>query len=288
MTKESVLNKVFKEYKIEKRIFGGMMNEAYIVLANNKRYIIYIPGKGSNDLVNRENEKLVQSKVYNASLTSKNIYFDTKTGIKINEFIEGKSLNFVKDEEIDISSLADSLKRLHQINVSDVKEEYDVFKNIKDYHDLGIKNNLIYDKKLLDLEKFIISKRNYLEGNKTVLSHNDLQKSNIVLSDDNKYLLIDFEFMMKNDPIYDIACFANDKISDGYQLLEAYYKDELDDDKKIRFYLFRIAIALQWAFLAEFKHFNKEGEIHGYNFKEVAKHFIDLASDAYSCVSVYF
>ena len=50
-----------------------MMNEAYIVSANNKRYIIYIPGKGSNDLVNRENEKLVQSKVYNASLTSKNI-----------------------------------------------------------------------------------------------------------------------------------------------------------------------------------------------------------------------
>lgn len=288
MTKEIVLNKVFKEYKIEKRIFGGMMNEAYIVSANNKRYIIYIPGKGSNDLVNRENEKLVQSKVYNASLTSKNIYFDTVTGIKINEFIEGKSLNFVKDEEIDISSLADSLKKLHQINVDDVKEEYDVFKNIKDYHDLGIKNNLIYDEKLLDLEKFIISKRNYLEGNKTVLSHNDLQKSNIVLSDDNKYLLIDFEFMMKNDPIYDIACFANDKISDGYQLLEAYYKDELDDDKKIRFYLFRIAIALQWAFLAEFKHFNKEGEIHGYNFKEVAKHFIDLASDVYSCVSVYF
>lgn len=288
MTKEIVLNKVFKEYKIEKRIFGGMMNEAYIVSANNKRYIIYIPGKGSNDLVNRENEKLVQSKVYNASLTSKNIYFDTVTGIKINEFIEGKSLNFVKDEEIDISSLAHSLKKLHQINVDDVKEEYDVFKNIKDYHDLGIKNNLIYDKKLLDLEKFIISKRNYLEGNKTVLSHNDLQKSNIVLSDDNKYLLIDFEFMMKNDPIYDIACFANDKISDGYQLLEAYYKDELDDGKKIRFYLFRIAIALQWAFLAEFKHFNKEGEIHGYNFKEVAKHFIDLASDAYSCVSVYF
>lgn len=288
MTKEDILNKVFTNYVIEKRIYGGMMNESYLVSSDSKRYIIYIPGKGSNDLVNRVNEKLVQKKVFEAGLTSKNIYFDTDTGIKINEFIEGNSLNFVKDEDIDINSLADSLIRLHQIPTDEIKEEYDVFKNIKEYHELGIKNNLVYDQKLLDLEKFIYSKRKYLESNKTVLSHNDLQKSNIILSSENKYLLIDFEFMMKNDPIYDIACFANDKLIDGYKLLEAYYKDKLDNDKKIRFYLFRIAIALQWAFLAEFKHFNKEGEIHGYNFKKVAKHFISLASDAYNEVSIYF
>ncbi|MGM9874125.1 MAG: phosphotransferase [Bacilli bacterium] len=288
MKETTILNKVFNEYKIEKRIFGGMMNESYLVSSNNKRYIIYIPGKGSNDLVDRDNEKLVQRKVYEAGLTSKNIYFDVETGIKINEFIEGTSLNFLKDEEIDISALAESLKKLHRVSTDGVNLTYDIFKQITDYHQLGIKNNLKYDTKLLELEKFIFSKRSLLENGEKVLSHNDLQKSNIVLSDDNQYLLIDFEFMMKNDPLYDIACFANDKLIDGEKLLEAYYQDELDDNKKIKFYLFRIAIALQWAFLAEFKHFNKEGEIHGYNFKEVAKHFIDLATDAYKAVSIYF
>ena len=65
--------------------------------------------------------------------------------------------------------------------------------------------------------------------------------------------------MANNVDLYDVACFGNDSILDGEELLKAYKDDapSLDDFKK--FFLWRMFISLQWHNVAIIKHFKGEG-----------------------------
>ena len=114
-----------------------------------------------------------------------------------------------------------------------------------------------------------------------VLSHNDAQRSNIIKTPNNEYYFIDFEFVGNNDPLYDVACFGNSFVSEGRELLNKYCFDKPSEDEIKRFYLWRIYISLQWYNVAITKHYRGEGEKHGFNFLDVAKHFLNNAKDAY-------
>ena len=90
---ESVLG---KGAKILSPLVGGMMNISYIVKdAKGKRYVLYISTEQANEMVDRPLEKEHQRIINAIGITSKNVYFDTEKGIKINEYIEGDSLDHV-------------------------------------------------------------------------------------------------------------------------------------------------------------------------------------------------
>ena len=120
---------------------------------------------------------------------------------------------------------------------------------------------------------------NILSSQEKVFSHNDYQKSNILKGEDGKYYVIDFEFAANNDPIYDIAAFANGTIEDGEKLLVCYFNNPTREQYQ-RFYLWRIFISLQWHNVAIAKHYQKEGKEASFNFLAVAKFFLDLAKKA--------
>ena len=83
-----------KDSEIVSPLLGGMMNISYIVKnKDNKKYVLYIPTEQANEMVNRQLEKENQRLVNALGLTYKNVYFDVDTGIKINEYIEGTSLD---------------------------------------------------------------------------------------------------------------------------------------------------------------------------------------------------
>ena len=107
------------------------------------------------------------------------------------------------------------------------------------------------------------------------------QKKQIVKSQHEKYYLIALEFVVNNDPIYDIATFGNGKVSEGYELLVDYYDGHPTAEQQRRYYLWRIFISLQWHNVAIVKHFRGEGKVHGFNFLDVANFFFANAMDAY-------
>ena len=85
---------------------------------------------------------------------------------------------------------------------------------------------------------------------------------------------------MNNDPIFDISAFGNDDVKEGYELLKAYLNDNVSKEDIERFCLWRILLSLQWYLVALIKDYHGEGKIHGFDFKEVAKHFLTNAIDA--------
>ena len=283
MTKEKVeelLVKVLGEgAEIVHEMLGGMMNISYLVKdKNDKKYIIYIPTEQANEMVDRPLEKEHQRIIYELGLTSKNVYFDEKAGIKINEFIEGDSLD--KIAGFDYDKIATMFHKLHN-SVMLSRVDYAPFTRfINEYE----KEALQYEEPsqlYKELRDFLFSKRNFLESQPLVLSHNDAQRSNIVKTPNDEYYFIDFEFVGNNDEIYDIAAFGNGTVTEGRKLLEKYYDNNPSDNEIRRFYLWRIYISLQWYNVAITKHYRGEGEKHGFNFLNVANHFLTNAKDAY-------
>ena len=284
MTEQEILtfiNKILGEgSSIISPVLGGMMNVSYLLKdKDGKKYILYLPTEQANEMVDRPLEKEHQRIVYELGLTSKNVYFDTETGIKINEFIDGQSLD--KEYEFNYDKVAGLFKKLHNSIVLS-RSDYAPFTRFTDIYE---KEALSYIEKqnptYQSLRDFLFSKRDFLESQRLTLCHNDAQRSNVIKTPNDEYYFIDFEFMGNNDPIYDIAAFGNGEVSEGRKLLDCYFGDNPSDNEIRRYYLWRIFISLQWYNVAITKHYRGEGEKHHFNFLDVAKHFLNNAKNAY-------
>lgn len=276
---ESILNEVFpRGAKVVSPLVGGMMNQSYIVESEGKKYVLYISTEQANEMVDRQLEKDNQKLIIDLGLTSKNIYFNVKTGNKINEYIEGNSLNNI--DSFNSKKVALLLKAIHT-NGKKSREDYHPFKRFIAYEEEanGFEKERSFDYK--ELRKTLFDNRTFLESQPLVLCHNDAQRSNIVKDNHDNYYLIDFEFMGNNDDIYDIATFGNNQVKEGFEVLRYYFDGHPSVDEKKRYYLWRIFVSLQWHNVAIVKHYRGEGKTHGYDFLAVASFFLSNAKEAY-------
>ena len=67
---------------------GGMTNQNYLVKTTNKQYIVKFFGKGTEKLINRQDEKYNLELLKDLDLDVRNYLFDIEAGIKVNEYIE--------------------------------------------------------------------------------------------------------------------------------------------------------------------------------------------------------
>ena len=266
-----------KDAKVESELVGGMMNEAYIVSSKQGRFVYYISTAQANEMVDRCLEKETQNIAFELGITSENIYFDLKKGIKINRFIEGSSLN--KMEEFDYKKVAELLVKFHS-SKRKASVYYDPLGRLENYKKEAETHTKEFDENFQDLWEIVQKNRGFLLSQPLALAHNDAQRSNIVKGLDDKYYLIDFEFAANNDPIYDIGTFGNGDALEGKRLLEEYGKLVPLKDGLKRYALWRIDISLQWYLVALIKHYRGEGKIHGIDFLAVGKNFIGVALEA--------
>ena len=258
------------------RLYGGMMNVSYLINANDKQYVVYIPNGKANKLVDRPVELENTKNFESLNLTSPTIYFDTVRGIKIKEYIPGLSLN--KVITYDVKKVAELLHRIHDSKRL-APNDYRPFDRLSHYENRALQ----YGPETNDYRKlkdFLTIKSQDLVNKHKVFSHNDFQKSNIILGTDENYYIVDFEFAGNSDEVYDIAAFANDSLEEGEALLEAYFNNKVPKSARKRFYLWRIFISLQWHVTAIAKHYQNEGRATRINFLKVADHFINIAKEA--------
>lgn len=272
-----LLDKIFnKDYRVIKKIEGGMTNFSHLIFSKSKYYILYQGSEFANSTIDRVLEQKIQAVVYSLGLTSKNIYFDTTNGIKINEFIIGESLN-----NIDNFSYESVAKLLHELHDKKIKCEktFEPLLAIKNYLDIAKNKDILLDASFYQMLEYFKQNYEYLNSFERVLCHNDFQKSNIVRSAHDEYYMIDFEFAMNNDPIYDIAAFANNNMEEGIKLLKFYFKGKITDDDYKRFYLYRMFLSLQWYVLAMIKSQSEDQKILNCDFNAIGQFFLNNAKE---------
>ena len=233
---------------IVERLLGGMSNYTYIIEANGQKYTFRKPGEKAENFVNRDIELKNIQLVEPLGITNHMVYLDLKTGIKINQYVEGKVLSTLPRQDY-LKQVSDTLKVLHTSGLK-AQNNYDHLKRLSDYEAL----NHTISERYLELKKvwqtWFIKYRDL----PMVLCHGDAQPSNFIITKDQKAIVVDFEFTGNNDPYYDIAQFGNIDFNDALALLDVYcdHKTTKEDKKRMNFY--RMFLTLQWHQVATFKH----------------------------------
>lgn len=212
--KEKQIRKLFAEiigdqYKIKGNIekLGGMNNNNYRVNTDTKDFVFRLPGKGSNESVNRDSEFFNSKISREIGIDCNTIYFDNKSGLKITEYIENaETLNIItakKENNMELMSYA--LNILHNSGKKFYKD-FKPFIEMKKY-----KNTIIREEKdLLKNYRKLDSTINFLKGEIEKLKidyvpcHLDAWPENFVKGTDKIYL-IDWEYSGNYDRLWDVV-----------------------------------------------------------------------------------
>lgn len=266
------LNKDEVNLEYQERFLGGMSNYTYHVKVNGKDYVIRIANKEGKVFVDYATEKLHLFLLEPFNITSKTLFYDTDTGIKISEYIPGDNLTATLSAE-DYAGVARALHKLHDLNIEGV--DYGQIDRLARYESLVEKH---LTPEYFELKAFWMNENSttYKDAD-IVFTHGDAQRTNIVKNDDS-YTLVDFEFAGMNDRYFDIASFGNINFSDSLNLLDYYLgrKALPHEVRRVKFH--RLFQVLQWHVVALQKHLNGQSEKLLIDFKKYSDNYLAFAA----------
>nr|WP_232370090.1 choline kinase family protein [Xenorhabdus lircayensis] len=223
-----------------------MTNTNYLIDIDNKEIVLRIPGKATENFIDRYNEKINSELASSLGINVNVLYFDYNTGIKITEFIKNSSPLSPKtaSSKKNILLVSHKLKELHQSNLK-FNNSFNVFDKFKHYWSLLQNNCIPYSFKYKEeIINFFYQSEDILNnlGIELCPCHNDLVAENILKFNDNIYI-IDWEYSGMNDPMFDIAALfleCNYSSNEQREFLYNYFGENthINSLKKILLYQF--------------------------------------------------
>jgi len=237
----------------------GMTNRSFLFRCEGEKYIMRIPGEGTNHLINRKHEAAVYHVIRGKGYCDSPLYIDPDTGYKITSYIENaRTCN--PDDVDDLTRCMEKLRELHKSRLN-VEHEFDIFAQIEFYESLwdgapsAYKDYEATKHNVMSLQKFISE-----NAGKRVLTHIDAVPDNFLLYRDSsgqeQLQLIDWEYAGMQDPHVDIAMFCIYSLYDRQQvdrLIQIYFDGECEKKTRIKIYCYIAACGLLWSNWCEYK-----------------------------------
>lgn len=233
----------------------GMTNRSFLFTCRQKKYIMRIPGEGTDQLINRREEAQVYQTIDGKNICDEIIYINPDNGYKITEFLEGSRV-CDPNNVVDLKMCMKKLKEFHALNLS-VGHEFDIFKQIDFYEKLWNGTSSVYK----DYEKTkerVFKLRDYIEAHveKKCLSHIDAVPDNFLFTESGDIRLIDWEYAGMQDPHIDIAMFCIYALYNKQQvdrLINIYFENKCDKETRLKIYCYIAACGLLWSNWCEYK-----------------------------------
>ena len=259
----SVICKVFgcsnEDIKDINTLKKGMTNRSYIFTVKNKRYIMRIPGEGTENLINRKEEAEVYNTIKDYNICDELFYINPANGMKISAFVE-KSRCCDSQNEEDLQKCMKKLRDFHNLKLK-VNHEFNIYEKIDFYESLWTEKSIFQDyeqtkKNALSLKSFIDScKPEYC------LTHIDAVPDNFLFSinSDGKeeIQLIDWEYAGMQDSHVDIAMFCIYSLykerSEIDRLIDFYFDGKCTPQNRIKIYCYVALCGLLWSNWCEYK-----------------------------------
>ncbi len=240
-------------YLAEQKI--GMTNQSFLVFVHDKKYIIRIPGKGTDQLIDRKQEADVYSKILDKHICDNIIYFNPENGYKIAEYIED-SRTCDSNNLDDLKICMKTLHRFHDLRIH-VAHTFDLFEKIEFYEGLFYGGKSVYSDYYKTKEN-VFSLKTYIDLQKKdyCLTHIDAVPDNFLLIKGGEVRLIDWEYAGMQDPHVDIAMFCIYAMYDKQQvdqLIDIYFDEKCDISTRIKIYCYIAAGGLLWSNWCEYK-----------------------------------
>jgi thiamine kinase-like enzyme/choline kinase/predicted transcriptional regulator len=188
--------------------FGGMTNKNFKVTVNGKEYVLRIPGNGTEQMINRKEEKVNSTIVSQLGIDTKIAYFNEENGVKIAELIpNAETLTGKTAKRQDYMMLTTAvLRKLHESGV-EMANQFDVFEKITEYEHLMEEAKGEPYEHYDEVRAQVMALKDVCRGMNITFKpcHNDLVPENLVKSGSDKVYLIDWEYAGMNDPMWDVA-----------------------------------------------------------------------------------
>ena len=232
----------------------GMTNRSFIFTVNNKRYIMRIPGEGTDKLIDRREEYDVYQRVKKEPYTETILYLNPDNGYKISEFLEN-TRNSDSNNVQDVKESMNVLRKFHSQNYQ-VDHTFDIWKQIDFYESLRKTASAYRDYE--EIKDRVLKLKPFIDDNVTKwsLCHIDANYDNFLIDQNNNGFLIDWEYAGMQDPDLDIAMYA---IYAGYtkekidQLINIYYENKVSENIRYKIYAYVAVGGLLWSNWCEYK-----------------------------------
>lgn len=237
----------------------GMTNRSFKFTCCGKKYIMRIPGEGTEQLINRKNEANIYKILKGTNLTDEVKYINPDDGYKLTEFIEGaRNCDSLNTE--DVKKCMYTLRSFHDLNLK-VDQQFNLVEQIKFYEKLlpdGKSMFPDYAETKKNVEK-LIKYVDVLPKN-LKLCHIDANSDNFIFYSNDRGVeqlrLIDWEYAGMQDPDLDIAMFAIYALYDRKQvdqLIDFYYFDGCEEQTRTKIYCYMAISGLLWSNWCEYK-----------------------------------
>lgn len=260
----------------------GMTNRSFSFEVNSKRYIMRVPGEGTEKLINRKHEYDVYQAIKDENICDPVIYMNPENGYKITEYIHDAHAC----DSTDFSDVSKCMNKLHAFHDKKLKvnHTFEVFEELEKYESYWQGTPSIYrDYKTTKVHIYELKEFVDAQPKEWGLSHIDSVPDNFLFSDDKLYL-IDWEYAGMQDQHIDIAMFAIYSLydrEDVEKLIDAYFDGQCKDLVRIKIYAYIAICGLLWSNWCEYKR-NLGVEFGEYSLKQYryAKEYYRIVKEA--------
>lgn len=238
----------------------GMTNRSFLFRVGEEKYIMRIPGEGTDQLINRRQEATVFQTISGLGLCDDPVYINPENGYKITRYLEGVRV-CDPDSVEDLQRCMALLKRFHAMKLR-VAHSFDIFGQIEFYERLwegapsAFQDYAETKQKVLSLRGFLDS-----QPKECCLTHIDAVPDNFLFyripgEDRERLQLTDWEYAGMQDPHVDIAMFCIYSLYDKAQidrLIDIYFAGDCGSRLRAKIYCYVAACGLLWSNWTEYK-----------------------------------
>lgn len=263
---------------------AGMTNIVLSFKLNGGKYIYRHPGLGSEILVERGRETIMQKIVEDAGIDTTLIAMDVDEGWRIGRFVEHYDFNY--NDLNDMVRAIMLFRRLHEAPCH-VRWNFDAIKKAEE-----IKNQIAPEKYGFFPEFEAVRERIYklaelteTDGIKKCNIHGDARDVNFLINKEEIYL-IDWEYGGYGDPGLDIGsyvCGGQHTLTDIDRILFTYYRHKPTEIQRRHFYAYMAITGwffMHWTMLKQSK--GQVVGIHKEQWYHYAKNFSLISLPMYS------
>ena len=232
----------------------GMTNRSFLFECQNQKYIMRIPGEGTDHLINRKEEADVYQALENRQICDDVLYMNPDNGYKITAYLEDAT-NCDAENWDEVEACMTKLREFHELNLT-VDHRFDIFGQIDFYESLWngeksyFKDYETTKAAIFELKKWIDT----LEKNETLV-HIDAVPDNFLFTKDG-IRIIDWEYAGMQDPHVDIAMFCIYSLYSREQvdhLIDLYFKGDVSPIIRTKIYAYIASAGLLWSNWCEYK-----------------------------------
>lgn len=232
----------------------GMTNRSFLFNCKGNKYIMRIPGEGTDHLINRREEASVYNVIKDKDICDDIIYIDPQSGYKITVFLENARVCDPTDPA-DVSLCMARLRRFHEMKLT-VPHTFDIFKQIDFYEQLWNGAPSCF-RDYQKTKEHVFSLKSYIDSQEKdwTLTHIDAVPDNFLFVGDD-IRLIDWEYAGMQDPHVDIAMFCIYAMYDREHieaLIDAYFPEGCSHGVRTKIYCYIAACGLLWSNWCEYK-----------------------------------